>query len=67
MIIIHKEERNNHMKKIVVLLLALCMIFMLCACGEEAVQEVVSDSAEAEAVTNFSQQCRLLGFMKNAL
>ena len=39
------------MKKIVVLLLALCMIFMLCACGEEAVQEVVSDSAEAEAVT----------------
>ena len=39
------------MKKFVVLLLALCMIFMLCACGEEAVQEVVSESAEAEAVT----------------
>ena len=39
------------MKKIVVLLLALCMIFMLCACGEEAVQEVVSDSAEAESIS----------------
>lgn len=39
------------MKKIVVLLLALCMIFMLCACGEEAVQEVVSDSAEAEGIS----------------
>ena len=39
------------MKKFVVLLLALCMIFMLCACGEEAVQEVVSDSAEAEGIS----------------
>ena len=39
------------MKKFVVLLLALCMIFMLCACGEEAVQEVTSDAAEAEGIS----------------
>ena len=39
------------MKKLVVLLLALCMVFMLCACGEEAVQEVVSDAEESTGIT----------------
>lgn len=38
------------MKKLVVLLLALCMVFILCACGEEAVQEVVSD-ADVSGIT----------------
>lgn len=43
------------MKKLVVLLLALCMIFVLCACGEEAVQEVASEAEEAAGITTVEE------------
>ena len=40
--------RLRVMKKYLALLLALCMIFVLCACGaEEAVEEVASETGEA--------------------